>query len=450
MKRILCFAGALLGISCARMETKWVVRFDVVGEGNYTITDISSYEDTYATGTYWTNDTGPSCITAKYDEDGELAWHVVYEMHDFKTTQGRSIEVLQTEEGILAIQKGIYVYIGAVDTVGRSNSILVKYDSLGNLAWEKILQKSEDENERESMMLSDYAGDIYIAGLRTDLHDAVTVFVTKYSQSGEKLWATSYYNPAVRFRHIKCDVRSPDQCIIGGILDDNRDLCYLRYDSIGTLVSITRHESPEHEDILADIKVDLQGNVYMAGVSTSGEADEDYLTVVYNRDNDLLWQNRYDGRAHLDDIPKALIVDDSFNVYVTGKSQEEDGTTDIVTIKYNKDGNEIWRTAFSGKKHESAEPYAMGPGFIHFYSYKGSDVPVFSIAGTAGNDVVFLSHSINGFYSWTTRYKGEGERSVPTALSRDCIAVQTVSGDKNEVHLLKYGKAELFGIARWD
>jgi len=450
MKQILYFTCALLILNCARMETKWVALFDVAGEGNYTITDISSYKDTYVTGTYWTDDMGPFCITAKYDEDGNPEWHIVYEVHDFKSIQGKSIEVLQTEEGILDIQRGVYVYIRAVDRAGRRNSVLVKYDSLGNLEWERILQKSADESERESMMLSDYAGDIYTAGLRTDLHGAVTVFITKYSQAGVKLWSTSYYNPTIRFRHIKCDVRSPDQFIIGGILEEGRDLCYLRYDSIGTLVSITRHESPEQEDVLADIKIDMQGNVYMAGVSTSSETDDDYLTVVYSRDNDLLWQNRYDGRAHLDDIPKAVTVDDSFNVYVTGKSQEEDGTTDIVTIKYDKEGNEMWKTTFSGKKNESAEPYSMGPGFMHFYSYKSSDVPVFSIAGTAGTDVVFLSHSINGFYSWTTRYKGEGERSAPTALSRDCIAVQTISGEKTEAHLLKYGKAELFGIARWD
>jgi len=432
------------------METKWVALFDVAGEWNYTVTDISSYEDTYVTGTYWTSDMGPSCITAKYDEDGELKWHVVYDARDFKSTQGKSIEVLQTEEGILDIQRGIYVHIGAVDSGGCSNSVLVRYDSLGNLEWERILQKSADESERESIMLSDYAGDLYVVGLRTDLHDAVTVFTTKYSQTGEKLWSTSYYNPTIRFRHIKCDVRMPGQCVIGGILEGDRDLCYLRYDSIGTLVSITRHESPEQEGILADVKVDMQGNVYLASVSMSSETGVDYLTVVYGRDNGLLWQNRYDGQAHLDDIPKAITVDDSSNVYVSGNSQQEDGTTDIVTIKYDREGHEIWKTTFSGKKNESAEPYFMGPGFMHFYSYKSSEVPSFFIAGTAGNDVVFLSHSINGFYSWTTRYKSKGERSTPTSLSRDCIAVQTVSGEETEAYIVKYGKAEPLGIARWD
>ncbi len=438
-------------LNCGKMETKWVALFDVVGEGNYTLTDISSYEDTYVTGTYWTNEIGPYCITAKYDEEGGLEWHVLYEARDFKSTQGRSIEVLQTEEGILDIQRGIYVHIQATDRAGRRNSVLVKYDSLGNVEWERILQKAADDSERESVMLSDYAGDIYITGLRADPQGAVTVFITKYSQSGEKLWSTSYYNPNIRFRQIKCDVRSPGDIVIGGVLEAERDLCYLRYDSIGTLVRIERHESPEQENILADIKIDLQGNVYMAGVSTSSETGDNYLTVVYSTDDTLLWENRYDGRAHLDDAPQVIAVDDSFNVYITGSSVYENGTSDIVTIKYDREGNVIWETTFSGKKAESAEPYFMGPGYMHFYSHKYTkEVPLLSIVGSAGTDVVYLSHNINGFYSWTTRYKGKGERSMPTALSRDCIAVQTISGEKVEAHIVKYGKAELLGIARWD
>lgn len=442
--------STLVVLNCGRMETKWVALFDAAGEGNYTLTDISSYEDAYVTGTYWTNDIGPYCITAKYDEQGELEWHVVYEPQGFKSTQGRSIEVLQTEEGILDIQRGIYVHIQATDRTGRRNSVLVKYDSLGNVAWERILQKTADESEAESVMLSDYAGDIYVAGLRADALGAVAIFITKYSQTGDKLWSTGYYNPNIRFRHVKCDVRRPGDFIIGGILEEGRDLCYLRYDSIGTLVSITQHKSPEQENVLADIKIDLRGNVYMAGVSTREETGDDYLTVVYNTDNVLLWENRYDGRAHLDDAPVAIAVDDSQNVYVTGMSVYEDGMSDIVTIKYDREGNAAWETTFSGKKNESAEPYFMGPGFIHYYSYKGQEVPLLSIVGSAGTDVVFLSHNINGFYSWTTRYKGKGEKSIPTALSRDCIAVQTISGEKVETHIVKYGKTELLGIARWD
>ncbi len=430
------------------METKWVRKLDVAGEGNYSITDISSHKETCVTGAYWTDDIGPYCITAHYGEDGELVWHAVYQSHDFRATQGKSVLLLQTEQGLIETEKGVYVHIQTTSKAGLRGSALIKYDTLGNLLWERFIQKAADESELHSTMVADYAGNIYITGLRADANDAVSIFITKFNNSGEKLWSTSYYNPNLRFRYVKCDVMRPDQFLIGGVLEENRDLCFMRYDSIGTLVSISRYETLEYEDELADMKIDMQGNVYMAGARTRSESGKDYLTVVHDKKNNLLWAQHFDGQAHLDDIPKDMVVDDSSNVYVTGSSKNETGTTDIITIKYDKNGNELWTTTYKGKKNESAEPYIIGAEFLHYYGYK--DILTFSITGSVGGDVAFLIHNINGFYSWTTRYKGKGQTSRPTALSGDCIAVESITGDRIDATIVKYGKAEQFGIVRWD
>ncbi|MEE8597637.1 MAG: hypothetical protein V3T09_07505, partial [bacterium] len=63
----------LLFLGCSEMETKWTGKFDAASPGNYRINSIySSKTGTYVTGTHWTTDKGPFCITAKYDPNGEL------------------------------------------------------------------------------------------------------------------------------------------------------------------------------------------------------------------------------------------------------------------------------------------------------------------------------------------------------------------------------------------
>src|SRR3970282_1339405 len=57
---------------------------------------------------------------------------------------------------------------------------------------------------------------------------------------------------------------------------------------------------------------------------------------------DTAWIENYDGPALVDDYPTALAVDASGNVYVTGGSNASGTGTDIATIKYAPNGNELW------------------------------------------------------------------------------------------------------------
>ena len=306
----------LLFLCCSEMETKWTGKFDAAGPGNYRINSIySSKTGTYVTGTHWTTDKGPFCITAKYDPNGELEWHKIYEQQYLKAAQGKSI--LVTKEHALDTVPDIYVLCQANDIHGIKKVVLIKYDSLGNIQWDKVIEEST--GEITSKILLDYQGNIYIAGWSTNPRDSINIFIAKYEPSGELAWFTKYYNPSLVFRDLKFDIRKGDQILIGGALEKTQDFFFMRYGSLGNFLSVTKYESPEQENILVDIKMGVEGSVYLTGTSFSNESNNDYLTVAYDKDNNLLWAKRFDS-VRLDDVARAIAVDESSNVYVTGSS----------------------------------------------------------------------------------------------------------------------------------
>jgi hypothetical protein len=68
------------------------------------------------------------------------------------------------------------------------------------------------------------------------------------------------------------------------------------------------------------IAVDGSGNVYVTGVDDGGTSGGDYLTIKYDSSGLEQWVARYNGPGNDSDWASALAIDSSGNVYVTGQS----------------------------------------------------------------------------------------------------------------------------------
>jgi hypothetical protein len=87
------------------------------------------------------------------------------------------------------------------------------------------------------------------------------------------------------------------------------------------------------DDQAKSIAVDNAGNNYVTGSSVNGVYYEDYVTAKYVADGTELWVARFNGPGNNEDIPSAMAVDDSGNVYVTGRSNGGSSNFDYSTIK---------------------------------------------------------------------------------------------------------------------
>lgn len=82
-------------------------------------------------------------------------------------------------------------------------------------------------------------------------------------------------------------------------------------------------------------------------MSYGSGTDYDYVTLKYYPNGDTAWVRRYNGPGNAFDAASALAVDDSGNVYVTGKSYDN-GHPHYATIKYGSTGNELWVKRYNG------------------------------------------------------------------------------------------------------
>jgi uncharacterized delta-60 repeat protein len=175
------------------------------------------------------------------------------------------------------------------------------------------------------------------------------------------------------------------------------DFFTMKYDATGNLVWSARYNGPANlDDVPSAIKVDASGNVYVTGRSISQNGNFDYATIKYNSNGVQQWVARYDGPASGEDTPSALVVDGSGNVYVTGSSV---GTTsDFATVKYNSSGVQQWVARYDNGFDDFGNTIALdASGNIY-------------VSGTSGQgtttDMATVKYNSSGVQQWVARYDG--------------------------------------------
>jgi len=343
--------------------------YAAIGSGAYITVDPRG--NRYATGC-----SEDSYVTKKYDSDG----HIVSVMRYAGPAGFRSCI------SAVAVDGSDYVYVTGFtcedNSCGRNNRsyATVKYDSEGNQLWvARYSSLSKGLGYPKSIAVDSY-GNVYIAGSSYSEGGAEYCTTIKYDSKGNQLWVALFNSPGASTNHLNAMVLDDSGNIYiagsGAYKGSDFDCTTVKYDSNGNQLWAARYNGPASKaDEANAIAVDSSGNVYVTGYSsgnyTVGRSyanntvtdiygGSDYATIKYDRDGNELWVARYNGlAAPYSARPRAMAIDYSGNVYVTGYSDGNGTQNDIATLKYDTNGNQVWVARYNGELNYDDEPYAI-------------------------------------------------------------------------------------------
>ncbi len=316
---------------------EWVARYN--GPGNYVdaawAISVDGSGDVYVTGESFGSGTDYDYATIKYNPaDGSEVWVVRY------NGPGNFYD----GAAALAIDGSGNVYVtGQSFASGTTlDYATIKYNASGTEEWVARYNGPGNSFDVGTAIAVDGSSNLYVAGESVGSGTDYDYATIKYNASGTEEWVARYNGPGNLFDHpfaIAVD-GAGNVYVTGQSFGSGTDFDYatVKYNAAdGAEEWIARYNGPENfVDQALAIGIDGPGNVYVTGGSMGSGTDFDYATIKYNAaDGAEDWVTRYNGPGNGADAARAIAIDGSGNVYVTGESFAG-AETDYATIKYSQ------------------------------------------------------------------------------------------------------------------
>jgi uncharacterized delta-60 repeat protein len=296
-------------------------------------------------------------VTIKYDANGIQKWVADYNgpanADDY--ANALAIDVLGN----------VYVTGESYASSTGYDYATIKYDSSGTQKWAVRYNGTGNFHDYANALTLDASGNVYVTGESAGsiYSDYATI---KYNSSGVQQWVARYNGPGSTYdgaSAISLDA-SGNIYVTGYSSGTNTDIDYatIKYNSSGTQQWVSRYNGPGNLDDYSNaLAVDALGNVYVTGESNSSGNyfDYDYATIEYNTSGVQQWVTRYNGPGNYADRASALGLDASGNVYVTGFSYGLSNNYDYATIKYNTSGAQQWVARYTQSGRDYARAIAI-------------------------------------------------------------------------------------------
>ena len=287
----------------------------------------------------------------------------------------------------------------------------------------------------------DGSNNVIVTGPSTGSGSSYDYATMKYSSAGVPLWTNRYNGPGNAYDWVYgLAVDASGNVFVTGQSYGSgsySDYATIKYSSAGVPLWTNRYNGPANkEDSARAVAVDSSNNVVVTGGS-GNDANYDFLTIKYSNAGVPMWTNRYNGPGNGNDYPRALAVDGSGNVVVAG-------TDGFTTIKYSSAGVPLWTNLYGG-------------GMLFGMALDSSDNVVVTgrlqVDTVTWNDYLTIKYSSAGVPLWTNRYNGPGSgNDTPSAVVVDASGNVYVTGFSDpsaglpDYGTIKYSSA---GVLLW-
>jgi hypothetical protein len=429
---------ALLGILTANTQAEtfvqaWEQLFGLGGSGvAATAIAVATNGNVFVTGSY---------ATIAYSSAGEPLWTNRYDSSGFGFT---------ATAAALAVDGSDNFFVTGYAPHGGSpypyeDYVTVACSSAGVPLWTNRYNGPSDRDDVPSALAVDKNGNVFVTGYSFSTNSGADYVTIAYSSAGAQLWTNRYnwrdnnndYATAIA-------VDSSNRVYVTGYSYGNasfRDYSTIAYSNTGVPLWTNRYNGPANDDDYARaIAVDGSNNVYVTGNSYGGSvyyhgSGYDYATVAYSSAGLPLWTRRYNGPANSEDYAVGIAVHRSGNVYVTGNSwgSISSGYDDYATVAYSSAGVPLWTQRYDGPAggQDLGRAVAVAPN---------GNVYVTGLSAESNkNDYATIAYSGAGVPLWTNRYIGPSNTSdYATAIAVDVSGNVYVTGGSDDGSSIRY------------
>lgn len=382
----------------------WIARYQgPYGEDNPNAIAVEDEKNIYVTGASQGEGAGfiNDFATIKYDSLGIEQWVARY--------NGSPTRNWRDEARAIAVDaNGVYVtgYISYYILEDSSDYCTIKYDKeTGDTLWLRKYNGPENKCDQACAIGLDNVGNVYVTGKSKNANNDFDYLTIKYSPAGVELWTARYNNPTGDGWDIAYALAVDN---LGNVyvtgesydLTTYYDCTTVKYNSQGVQQWVRRYSYQENwSDEGNAITVDDSGNVYVTGRSVSTTTSWDYATIKYNTGGAQQWVARYHGMENYEDEPTGIALDNLGNIYVTGKSGIGSFRYQFATVKYLPDGTQDWVRTYLGPANLSAEANAIAVDNQNNICVTGRDYGSDSTA-----EYVTIKYLPDSTEQWIARY----------------------------------------------
>ncbi len=321
----------------------------------------------------------------------------------------------------------------------------LKYDFAGNQIWMAKYNGPGNGSDYASAVAVDSDGNVYVAGHSNGAGTSLDLTVISYDQEGEERWVARYDGPSHRDDYAQAlAIDDGNNLLVTGYSfgqGTEHDYITLKFTSTGIQLWAARYNPPRNRDDSAiALALDKYGNVFVTGTDRVRSTSYDFATIKYDPSGKQLWLARFHGHGANFDSTKALAVDAEGYIYVSGLSDDSENGYDIVTVKYDSLGNQVWAVRFNGSADRIDTPSSLTVD-KHGNVYVSGR----SIGENTASDYCLLKYNKNGNLIWVTIYNGPGngaDTALCLALDHDSNLVVTGhswgDGTERDFATLKY------------
>lgn len=414
--------------SIAQVNIQWQTRYTSAGNNIDRAEDmvIDATGNVYVTGLGQGTSGNFDFVTIKYDNNGVQQWIAQY------NGPGNGLD----EAHAIAVDASGNVYVTGWSYGNATTGFdyaTVKYDAAGTQQWASRYNNTTNGTDEAWDIGVDNSGNVYVTGTSDGSGANSAATTIKYNSAGAQQWAIRYDGAgsnidatyALYVNQTNGDVYVTGYSYISAAIGFN--YITIMYNTAGTQQWATQYNGPDTKyDEARAITVDASGNVYVTGYSqTTVLTNYDYATVKYNSTGVQQWAQRYNGTGNDLDRANAIALDATGNVIVTGKSVgASTAAEDIVTIKYDNSGAQQWLNRYNGPSngYDEGKGIASDPtGAIYISGY--------SFTAGSNNDYTTIKYDASGVQEWITKYNGTGNNAdQAAAIAIDNIGNIYVSG----------------------